>query len=321
MIARPIESNERESYDALARKHGSVFHTLAWGDLAGESLIRCGIFDKGENLVGGFHLYKEKKFGITLFRNPPFTPECGPFFEARARNTVAALEERRDVLDAMAVFLSSNHFSVRCISLSPEWSDGLPFYWRKYKVIPHYTYRLDLAKSRIDLQAGLCPKRRNDISRATRDGVTASLEGDYRLVRDLSSSALKRSGKDPRIRYLDAILFQFASPTNSYAFTAQNGDRPLATCFVIHDSTVAYNLLTGHVGEGAHRGGGAIAHWQAILHAQELGLRIFDFEGSIIPPIESFFRGFGGTLTHYFTVNRAPLAAEMVLKLFHREMF
>jgi hypothetical protein len=60
---------------------------------------------------------------------------------------------------------------------------------------------------------------------------------------------------------------------------------------------------------------------EAIRHARDLGLQTFDFEGSAIPPVEAYFRGFGGKLTPYFRVNKAWLPIEMVLKFFKRRLF
>jgi hypothetical protein len=42
--------------------------------------------------------------------------------------------------------------------------------------------------------------------------------------------------------------------------------------------------------------------WEAIKHARTV-TRTFDFEGSMIEPIERFFRAFGGTLTSYLHVS------------------
>ena len=52
---------------------------------------------------------------------------------------------------------------------------------------------------------------------------------------------------------------------------------------------------------------GAACMQAAISKAKELGLKLFDFEGSTIPAIERYFRGFGGELVQYLTVNRAWL--------------
>ena len=60
---------------------------------------------------------------------------------------------------------------------------------------------------------------------------------------------------------------------------------------------------------------------ESIRHAKELGLKTFDFEGSVIPAIERYFRGFGGKLTPYYRVNKAWLPLEMALKLVKRQLF
>jgi hypothetical protein len=40
---------------------------------------------------------------------------------------------------------------------------------------------------------------------------------------------------------------------------------------------------------------------------------VFDFEGSMLKPVEHFFRGFGGGQTPYLQVWKASLAARSVL--------
>lgn len=56
-------------------------------------------------------------------------------------------------------------------------------------------------------------------------------------------------------------------------------------------------------------------------HAKNLGLKYFDFERSMIPQIERYFRGFGGQLTPYYRINKAKLPFEILLKFFKRESF
>jgi len=41
----------------------------------------------------------------------------------------------------------------------------------------------------------------------------------------------------------------------------------------------------------------------------------------MLPEVERFFRGFGGDLVPYFTVNKAWLPLEFMLKLLKREQF
>ena len=53
--------------------------------------------------------------------------------------------------------------------------------------------------------------------------------------------------------------------------------------------------------------------WEAIKFTkEELGLNQFDFEGSMVPPIELFFRKFGGKLTPYYTVSLTKLSVKLL---------
>jgi hypothetical protein len=53
-----------------------------------------------------------------------------------------------------------------------------------------------------------------------------------------------------------------------------------------------------------------------------LGIKYFDFEGSMLPQIEIFFRGFGGQLVPYYNrINKAKLPLEILLKFYKRELF
>ena len=55
------------------------------------------------------------------------------------------------------------------------------------------------------------------------------------------------------------------------------------TCFLVHNNTTAYNLLAGYRTAERHNGAGPLADFEAIEHAQGLGVKVFDFEGSMIP--------------------------------------
>jgi len=120
---------------------------------------------------------------------------------------------------------------------------------------------------------------------------------------------------------MKGILSSFARPDNSYAFVVQSNGVPIAGTFVVHDAKAAYYLLGGYQTEGKHYGAGALAMFESIRRARDLGLEVFDFEGSVVPAIERYFRGFGGRLTPRFRVNKAWLPLEMALKPFKRRLF
>lgn len=321
MNVREIGPADEAAYAALARDYGTVFHGPEWTDLFKGRLTRLGVFDKSGALVGGFQIRRDRKFGATFMRDPVLAPQCGPFFRIEARNPVAAMEAQREILDAMAEYLGARSHAFVSLSLSKDVRDTLPFVWRKFKVVPRYTYLVDLAQSPDEILRGMSTTRRHNVSKAVKDGVTARLTSDAAAAGELIRVSFERNGVPGAIPDALAIVTRFSGGPHSYTCTAYDGEVPIATTFILHDRHTAYYLLGGYKADQKHQGAGALAMKTAIDHARELGLRTFDFEGSMIPAIERYFRGFGGRLTPYFTVNKAWLPLEMAMKLIRRERF
>jgi len=320
LTVRPLAVGEMEAYDRLAGEYGCFFDSIKWTNLFEPGILRLGIYDGGDNLRGGFCLYEERRFGLRVLRNPPFMPQVGPFFQQRATNPAARTNEQRAVVEAMAAYLDGSGAAVISLGLSLGVNDCLPFYWRGFKVIPHYTYRIDLKLGGDELLAAMSVDRRNDIRKAQKDGVAADEVLETGELRSLVLETFARKDKAFPREAMYSILQRFPPGNSSLCFISRNQGRPLAAVYVVFDSRVAYYLMGGY-GEGAHHGAGTLAIHNAVLKAKVLGLEVFDFEGSIIPPIERYFRGFGGRLTSYFTVNKAWLPLEMALKLVRRPMF
>ncbi len=321
MKIRPLESGDHAAYDELARLHGTLFNGRDWLALFGDRMQALGLFDEGGELVGGLSLYQERRWGFRIIRRAPFTPIYGPFLALKAQNPVAVLEERRKALDCMVEHLERENPALCMVPLDRRISDALPFFWSGYKVVPQYTYLLDLAVAPEDMLKNMSSERRKNIAKAGRDGLRTCAAANMEEVRDLVLATFARQEKFVDRSCLDAILFRYANSANSFAYTTYRDDRPIATCFAVHDSRTAYYLLGGYSAEERHHGAGAAAMFAAIKHAGEIGLETFDFEGSVIPAIERYFRGFGGRIAPYLTVNKAWLPIEMALKFKKRNLF
>ena len=321
MNIRSLKPGERAAYDELAARHGTLFNRLDWLELFGGRMEILGLFDEGGTLVGGTSIYQERRMGLRIWRRAPFTPTCGPFLEPKARNPVAVVEERRAALECLADHLSRESPALCMLPLDRRIQDALPFFWRGFKVVPNYTYLLDLAPAPEELLKNMSPERRKNIGKTGRDGLVVRAETDLRVVRELVLGTFRRQEKSVDEPCLDAVLFRYARPSNSFAFVTCREGKPIAACFVVHDGRTAYYLLGGYHAEEKHHGAGAAALFAAIRQAKELGLSTFDFEGSMIPAIERYFRGFGGRPTPYFTVNKAWLPVEFALKLWKRNVF
>jgi len=307
-------------YDQLAAQYGTIFNTRNWLSIFGDKAQLFGLYDRGDNLVGGFHLYKQRKFGLNIYRNPPFTPLIGPCLQVKATKHVYAMGIWKEALSSIASFIEKLPYAVVSLSLDRRVVDTQPFYWRKFKVIPGYTYVLNLRKDKEVLKGDMSSSLRNDLRKAQKDGLQVEKSKDLNQVKSLVEKTFSR--QDMRSsEYLGRVLFQFAKESNSFAFITYQNGQPSATAFCVHDDRTAYYLLGGYDYENKHHGAGPLAMWSSIQYAKDLGLEWFDFEGSMVPQIERFFRGFGGELTPYYRVNKARLPLEIPLKFMKRELF
>ncbi len=321
MKIEKLNTNDEKQYNVLATSYGSIFNTIEWSNLFGNNVQRYGIYNKNGELIGGFILYKENKFGFPVYYNPPFTPAIGPFLKVDAQNPVSVMDTWKKTLILMVDFVENLPYLIISFLLNKNIIDLQPFIWEKFKVTPVYTYILDLTASTESLLKRMSNERRKNINKALKSGFCVKKIKDYEIIKTLVLKTFSRQEKGINEFYLKKILFEFANDNNSFAFATYENDNPSACSFCVHDMNTAYYILGGYDHENKHHGAGTLSMWESIKYAKELGLKYFDFEGSMVPQIERYFRGFGGQLTPYYRVNKASLPIEMVLKLFKRELF
>jgi len=316
-----LENSDFGKYFQLAKEYGTIFNSSEWLSLFGDRVRILGIYNDKNDLIGGFHLYTEKKLGLTVCRNAPFTTHCGPFLKVSARNHVAVMDMWKKALRCMAEYIEDMRIAVLSIALDTAVVDTQPFIWKKNKVMPRYTYIIDLNLSMDAILENMSSERRNDLRKGEKTGISVNMNADYRIVQSLVNQSFSRQNMVVNNKYLEDILFRFADSNNSFAYVAEDDNRPIAAAFCIYDRRTAYYLLGGYAHENRHRSAGPLVCLEAIKHAQRIGLKTFDFEGSMIPRVESYFRGFGGKITPYYMINKAILPIEIILKCLKREFF
>lgn len=322
LTAGRITEGGASSWNELARRRGEFFQDPAWVESLGPGAERVGIFDPGGALVGGFVVGRGRMAGLPVLRNPPFSQSAGPFWEERATTPIGRLEERRRVVDAMARYLEPRR-GVALVGLSWRVEDVLPFRWRGFRCVVDYTYRLPLRSEGDALLACYDGRVRNDVRKARKDGLEAHVGLDLDGIARLQEEALEREGASGAGALPGVRRYALAAP-GCFTVMVSSGSEVLAGCLVAGTRETAYYLLGGHRrsrGKGAHHGAGALALHSAIAESARRGFETFDFEGSTIPRVEEFVRGFGGTLTAYYRVAKAWFPLECALKLRYRKYF
>jgi hypothetical protein len=321
MEIRQIIKSDLGHYKLLVDQSGSIFNTPEWLENFQDKVQIFGIFDDDGQLFGGFHIYFDRLFLFRHVKVPPFTPNCGLFFTNIAKNKSKKISFEKNIMTVFANFFSDHITGIITVGFPSHINDMQPFYWKNFKVIPNYTYQIDLRQEEEEIFGAFSPERRNDIKKALKDNLTTVEVTDYSIIKELVIKTFERQKNSIPLDILERILFRFSNTSNSFAIAIKKDDKVIAGIFCVFDQKNIFYLLGGYDSSNRHSGAGALAIWEAIKKGKESGACVFDFEGSMIPQVEKFFRDFGGDLVPYYTINKAWLPIEFLLKVFKRNRF
>lgn len=315
---------EIKSTDAFAEKAETalgVFGSSKWLSVYKDRLTLVGIYSDGQQLIGGFYYLTTKRYGFTFIKLPPYTPHCGLFFSSASKNRSSASNFTKEVVQEVCRYFSERKAALTILAFPSNIVDLQPFIWNKFKVVPNYTYRIDLSRTQEDIRADFDPKTRNIINKAVKEQVEVvenKLEGP--ALYEFFRTTLRAAGANVYEQELRNIFFEFADASNSFSWTAFRDGELQGAVFCIFDKETCYYLLGG-THHSSVTGINALLVQKSIEKAAALGCSTFDFEGSMLKGVEKFFRGFGPGLFPYFTANKASLPLELLLKFKKREVF
>ena len=298
---RLLTGADADDWDALVKRsaQGTLFHRPFWFASIGKSAGHYGYYRGGQLCAGcTVGLVAEGSAG-----HPLLTPYLGPVLPPASGKYVTTLSDHKDIIGLFAERLRQD-FAHVVLRLAPEFVDLQPFLWAGYTAGVRYTYRLQL-----DDEAGLLSrmdsKRRNDLKRAEREGVQVESGVSLMDVLPQAENTFRRKGAALNFRAeAERLSSACAAAGNGRGFLARGKNGAvIGAAWIVWDEKRAYYLVGGY-DESAQSGpAAALALWHAILYTtRELKLPEFDFEGSMIPPVERFFRKFGGALVPTYTV-------------------
>ena len=190
---------------------------------------------------------------------------------------------------------------------APTVTDWLPFYWRGYRQTTRYTYRIDdiTDPERVFESFDRTKERQRRIRRiidnysvdtAVDSGTFIKLHADYwqsRGQKDLLSKELMR-------RVIDTSVAR----NQGLAIGLRNADGMLvAAWFAVFDGNCAHALLSAKAPGEQSADVSALLVWR-MIEALSGRTKAFDFEGSMEPSLEYFYRSFGARQVPLMEVSR-----------------
>jgi GNAT acetyltransferase-like protein len=251
-----------------------------------------------------------------VMRGPPrmrmltqssLTQTLGPWVAPSSAKPARALSREHELLAELEAQLPPACAFLQ--QFSPAMLNALPFYWAGYQIGVRYTYRLEGLRSSDGLWAGLRDNVRREIRKARGRVEVIDDLGVDRFYDVLSRTYARQRIPTPhslaQLERLEAACAPRGAGT--MLFARDDAGQIHAVAWVVWDKGAAYYLLAGGDPQLRTSGASSLLAWEAIMRARER-TDAFDFHGSMLQPVERFFRAFGAQQTPYLSVTRmSPL--------------
>jgi hypothetical protein len=298
--AETLAPDEHARWDRFveATPGGHLFLTAAWHAAWGETPEVCVVRDGDGGIVAGLAWVRGRAPGGEGIRRPPFTPYNHPLVDAtrlpRVSDQLAAVE----ALLATLARLKRVDFVFR-------WGAPLvvlPFLQQGFESRLGVSYVIPSASAGA-WRSGLSRSHKRYLKKAGEE-VRA---GRFRIEREapleeawplFEATGLRKRFRVPAAReaFGRALAALRARGAGEVWSLRDDQGRIRACTWLVRDHACAYYLAGGMRPEDRNGFWGNYALFEAMIEDSAARGLAFDFEGSSLPGVERFFRGFGGRL-------------------------
>lgn len=285
-----------------------VFSKDWWLDATcGENNWDVALVQKDNKIVASFpYCYSKVARFFTKLGKPALSQKLGPYlkypdnqkYTTKLGYEKELFSELISQLPKFDYFLQGFDHSIKNI---------LPFHWKKFDHTLNYTYIIENIDQKTEDQIfeDFKTNVRNDIRKAQKT-LTVAETDDIDLFYSINHKIFE--SKKIKVPYsLDFIKrIDNACKSNNCRkiFIAKDEqDNVYSVVYIIWDKNAAYYIAGGSNPEVKNQGANTLVIWEAIRSMRDK-TKNFDFEGSMIEPIEHFFSSFGSIQTPYFYVRK-----------------
>lgn len=233
---------------------------------------------------------------------PPFSPNCWLTFLTDYDKPATKRAKEKEVQKALLAFVENGKWGYWKFDFPVEFTDFQEAIWKGTLPKTKYTYRI------LDLQnweEKIDTKLRNKLKRFSDFTFEVRPFGEDEMKLFMASSAAKGVAHEQ-------LLSKFNLLNSVYAFTViAGGGQYQAFCAIVGD--ICYYLVSSNAKNDNALSACGVKF--CIEEGVRRGCSSFDFEGSMIPEIEVFFRSFGGDLLPYFSIEGGRGIAYFLRKL------
>lgn len=301
--------NSKSKYRELCKVETSIpiFSRDWWMDaVCGEENWDVLLVEKNHQIVGAMPYFKKRKFGFKYITQPKLTKTNGiwikyPSNQIQKYNQKISYENK--IMFDIINQLESMDIHYYQQSFHNSFTNWLPFYWKKYKQTTNYVYVIEDLNNLDKIYEQFSSNIRRQIKKAKKI-VEVKENCDIEKFYEINSMTYERQGIKMRIsleflKRLDEACLK--NNCRKILYAIDENENVHAVNYFVWDENSAYGLLSGGNPKLRNSQAGTLLIWEALIFASTV-TRCFDFQGSMIEPIENFLREFGGIQKPYFSI-------------------
>lgn len=266
-------------------------------DLAGSNWWGC-FFKSNHQLVAVMPFFTRKKFLVTTIYQPVICQQLGIYSIPDCPDLSAALKQLLDswLQNYKVIEYKFNFHNNELIKATLKNS-----FTKKY-----VTHHLPLNKDFSDLLTDFSKNHRRNIKKAFKNGLSVNVEQDsIKPVIDIFKSEKKQAFGNLLEKYCEYVqrLYSYCLSHNKgilYTVCDSSGTLVAGAFFIFYKNQIVY-LFGANSPEGKDKGAMAFL-FEHLIKSYSNSPFVLDFEGSMVPSIARFFKGFGAEEISFFAI-------------------
>ena len=282
---------------------GTIFTSPEWLEAVSPGSWEYLVVEKNESITICIPIIRMKKYGFSILNMPPLTQSLGVLLPIEEGKYAEALSRNMNRINELLAQLPSYSYFMQ--RFHPEYKNWLPFYWHGFKQTTRYTYIIEDLSSIDDVWNGLRSNIRQEIRKAEKQLVIEQSNDLNALIFCIKSTFERQGGIEFSFKTLERIFQTCSNLDCGKIFLARNKKGDLCGgIYIVWDNKSSYYLSGGSHEQFRTTGAMPFLIWEAIRFSSKI-TKQFNFEGSMIKPIERFFRAFGAKQIPYFEISKS----------------
>lgn len=300
----PLQFSEWDEY-VDNHKSGTIFHKTTWLSLI-SPIVEVFVSKDNDKILGGVALIKTKKNGVEGYHIPAFTQYFSPLFgNPLIKYSIA--EEHEFITELLRIIPKSGHIDFKFPS---GHQNILPYHWKGFQSSVLITHTITDSDFEIYLK-NLNKNKLRELKKLELmvENKTLSVETDIEINEFFN--LMKKTGDRKEFNINENILKNIISKQTiglykTYALSTPESGY-IGVGIFPYDNRTVYNLINAstRIEHPLLKTINLYCLYKAIQFALSTN-RGFDFEGSMIPGIETFYRLMGGNPKPIYRVQKSP---------------